>query len=77
MKFGLEIEESLPYAAMAQATYSPPAATPGYDLMDMAKAITRELHRAPSLLSFLASKQKKTLVTLQEAVRHPAASLLH
>ena len=77
VNFGLGIEEALPYAAMAQATYRSPVATTMDELADTSKEIARELHSTPSLLAFLASKQRKTLGTLPEVVRHPAAALLH
>ena len=62
---------------MAQATYPPPVATSRDDLAATAKSTSRELHLAPSLLVFLASKQRKTLGTLPEAAWHPEASLLN
>ena len=54
VKFGPGIEEDLTYAVVVQATYPPPAATLGGDLADTAKAITRKIHRVPSLLEFIA-----------------------
>ena len=42
----------------------------------MAKATTRELYCAPSLLAFLASKERKILGTMPEVVVHPAADLI-
>ena len=55
------IAEDLPYATTAQAPNPPPTATPEEDLAGTAKETTREILNAPSLLSFLASKQQKTL----------------
>ena len=46
------------------------------DLKATAKATTKEILSAPSLLLFLASKQRKTLGGLPEGVRHTAADLL-
>ena len=42
----------------------------------MAKAITREILNAPSLLSFLTSKQRNTLGGLPKGVKNPATALL-
>ena len=61
---------------MAQAPYSPPAVTPTDDLADMVRATTMEILSTPDLLSFLASKQRKTLESLLEEFRHPAAALV-
>ena len=41
-----------------------------------AKASVREILNAPSLLLFLASKQRKTLGGLHKGVKHPAAALI-
>ena len=67
----------MPYTAMAQATYPPPVVTRGENLEATEKTTTRELHCAPSLMVFLASKQRMMLGTLPEAVWHLAASFLH
>ena len=77
VKFGPGIKEALPYVAIAQTTYPPPAETPRDYLVASAKATARELHCAPSLIDFLASKKRKTLGTLLEAVRNPVSDLLH
>ena len=77
VKFGPGIEESLPYSAVAQATYLSPAATTGDYLSATPKATTRKLHRTPSLLAFLPSKYRKLIGTLPEAFRHPASALIH
>ena len=77
LKFVPGIEEALPYAVMAQETYPPPATTPRDDLTDTDKTTARKLHRVPSLLAFLASKQRKTLGNLHEVVKHLEAVLLH
>ena len=44
--------------------------------MDIVKATAREILNAPSLLLFLASKQRNTLGGLPEGVKHLAAALL-
>ena len=77
MTFGPGIAEALPYATTAQAPYPPPVDSPTDDLAALAKATAREILEAPSLLSFLASKQRKTLGGLPEGVKHPASALLH
>ena len=74
--FGPGIAEALPYATTAQAPYPPPIDSPTDDLAATAKATTREILEAPSLLSFLASKKSNTLVVLTEGVAHPVAFLL-
>ena len=56
--------------------YPPPIDSPTDALAATAKATAREILEAPSLLSFLASKQRKTLGGLPEGVKHPAAALL-
>ena len=73
---GPGIAEALPYATMAQAPYPPPVAQLTDNLVATAKATAREILSAPSLLLFLAIKQRKTLGGLPEGVRHPAADLL-
>ena len=60
----------------SQAPYPPPMANPTDDLAATAKATAREILSAPSILSFLSSKQQKTLGSLPEGVMHLAASLL-
>ena len=62
---------------IAQATYLSPMATARDDLADTAKATAREIHSVSPLLSFIASKQSKTLGNLPEAVEHPASALLN
>ena len=74
--FGPGIAEPLPYATTAQAPYPPPVAQIMGYLADTTKATAREILSAPSLLSFLASKELKTLVGLPNGVTHPAADLL-
>ena len=76
-QFGLGIEEAMPYSAMVQVTYPPPAATLRDNLAAIAKATARELHCVPYLLAFLAPKQRKMLGTLPEAAGHQAAALIH
>ena len=66
----------MPYATSAQAPYPPPVDSPTDDLAATAKATAREIREAPSLMPFLASKQRKTLGSLPEEVKHPAAALL-
>ena len=73
---GPEIAEALPYATTVQAPYPPPIDSPNDDLAATAKATAREILEAPYLLSFLTSKQRKTLGGLPEGVKHPAADLL-
>ena len=46
------------------------------DLAAMAKATAREILTAPSLLSFLASKERNTLGGLTKGVKHPDAALI-
>ena len=62
---------------MAQAPYPQPVDSPTDDLADTAKATAREILKAPSLLSFLASKQRNTLGGLPKGVKHPAVALLN
>ena len=61
---------------MAQTPYPPSVNPLTENLAAMAKATSREILNTPSLLSFLASKQRKTLGGLPEGVRYPAAALL-
>ena len=42
----------------------------------MAKATARDILNIPSLLSFFASKRRKTLGGFSEGLRHPDATLL-
>ena len=74
--FGPGIVEALPYATTAQAPYPLPINSPTDDLAATAKATAREILKAPSLLSFLASNQRKTLGGLPKGVKHTAADLL-
>ena len=74
--FGPGISDALPYDTMAQAPYPPPAADPTDDLAATPKATASEIISVPSLLSFLASKQWKTLGSLSEGIRYPSASLI-
>ena len=64
--FGPGIAEALLYAMRAQAPYPPPVESPMDDLAATSKATAREMLKAPSLLSFLESKQRKTLGGLTE-----------
>ena len=66
------IPKALPYATMADAPYPLPVHSPTDDLEATAKATAREILKAPSFLSLLASKQKKTLGGRPEGVKHPA-----
>ena len=54
----------------------PPVDPPTDDLAATANATAREILNAPSLLSFLASKQRNTLGCLSEGGEHPSAALL-
>ena len=56
LEFGPRIEEALPYTTMYQVTYLPPAATPGDNIVATAKATTREIHCAPSIIALIISK---------------------
>ena len=60
----------------AQAPYPPPVDSTTDDLAATDKATAREILEALSLMSFLASKQRKILGGLPEGVKHPAADLL-
>ena len=51
-------------------------ATPTDDQAATSKATAREILNAPSILLFLSSKQRETIGSLLEEVRHPAASLI-
>ena len=74
--FGLGIAEALTYTVMAQTTYPLPVNPPMDDLAAMANATAREILNAPSLLSFLTSKQRNTLGGLPKRVKHPSTALL-
>ena len=76
LTFGPGVVEALPYATRAQAPYPPPVNSLPDEIEARAKSTAREILNAPSLLSFLASKQQKTLRSLPEGVRHPSADLL-
>ena len=54
--FDPRIKEALPYTAMVQAAYPPPATTPRDYLEATAKATSRELHPVLSLPALLSSK---------------------
>ena len=62
---------------MSQSTYPPPTSTTRGDLAATSKATAREIHRAPFLLAFFASKQRKTLGALREVVGNIEAALLY
>ena len=74
--FGPGISDALPYDTMAQAPYPPPAATSMDGMGARDTANSRKILSEPSLLSFLASKQQKTLGILTGGVRHPATFLI-
>ena len=74
--FAQGIKEALPYANMEQAPYPPPAATSLDNIEATSKATTEEIHRAPSLLTFIDLWQRGTLATITAAVLHPTAALL-
>ena len=74
--FDPSISEALPYAMMAQAPYPPPVAPLSDELAATDKATSREILRAPSLLSFFSSKQGKTLGGLSERAKHLSVDLL-
>ena len=74
--FGPGTVEALPYATTVQTTYPLPVVTPTDDIATTANTTAREILSAPSLLLFLASKQRKTLGSLSEGVMHPAAALI-
>ena len=74
--FGPGIAEALPYTTTAHAPYPPPVDSLTDDLAATAKATAREILNAPSLLLFLTSKQRNTLVGLTKGVKHPVAALL-
>ena len=74
--FGPGIAEALPYAATEQAPNPPPNNSPTDDLAATDKATAKEILKAPSLLSFLAIKQRNTLGGMPKGVKHPAAALL-
>ena len=74
--FGPGIAETLPCATTAQSPYLLPVDLPTDDLAATAKATAREILKAPSLLLFLASKQRNTLGSLYKGVKHPTAALL-
>ena len=57
-------------------TLLPPVDPLTDNLAAMAKTNSREIINEPSLLSFLASKQRNILGGLPEGVRHPDADLL-
>ena len=59
-----------------QGPHPPPVYPLADDLEATDNANAREILSAPSLLSLLASKQRKTLGGLPEGVRHPDADLL-
>ena len=61
---------------MAQAPYPPPAAPSVDDLEATALSTTEDIHHAPYLLAFIASRQRGTPGTLLSAVSHLAAALL-
>ena len=66
----------MPYDTTAQAPYPTPTESLTDDLSVTAKATAREIVCAPSLLSFLSSKQQKTLGSLIEGIRQPAVTLI-
>ena len=74
--FGPGITEALPYATTGQAPYPLPVAPLTDKLAATAKATVREILIAPSILSFLASKQRKTLRGLPKGVMYLAADLI-
>ena len=75
--FSPGIAEALPYATTTQAPYPLPFNSLTDDLAPTAKDTAREILEEPSLLSFLASKQRKTLGGLPEGVKHPATDILN
>ena len=74
--FSPGIVEALPYTTTAQASYPLPVNPLTGDLEATAKATAGEILNAPYLLSFLTSKQQKTLGGLPKGLRHPATALL-
>ena len=61
---------------MARTPYPPQTDPPTKNLTSKAKTMANYLACAPSLVDFIASQQKITLMALPEAVLRPAATLL-
>ena len=55
--FGQGIEDSLPYADMAQAPYPLPTAPSMDELKAKYKTTAEDIHRAPSILTFIDLRQ--------------------
>ena len=68
--FGQVIEEALPYADMEHESYPPLSELTVENLVATAKATTKDIHPAPSLLDLISSRQRGCLVT------QPVAALL-
>ena len=68
--------DSLPYAKMSQALY-PPSMNLSVNILEATAQTTLEdLTQDPSLTDFIVSRQRGTLGTLPDLVRHPEATLL-
>ena len=61
---------------MSQVTYLPLLVLPVDNLAATTKSTVEEIHRAPSLLAFIASRERGKLGALTDTVLHPSPSLL-
>ena len=61
---------------MSQVPYAPPVAPSADGILATAKETAEEIHLTPSLLAFIALRQRGALGTLPEELLHPEDALL-